>query len=258
MQSGGCEGALLTLKHSCVLWDLSWDGFLASLAPWLLFEHGLGFPSLRVFVPGRAWKHHLLLQHSSASTHGAFNSSGRSPEIPVPVGDLPRARRNGAGRALSPAPNRFKRMGWTIPFQQALAAKCEVPGAEPSHVTLAGQGRATWREAAFLWILPKSPSSFLTGYSLGIWHPPHRIFSEIQQPCSSIIVPWRFSRGLASPQHHSPRLLSWNPSSLQQHSPQNILQGFLLPIQLLLLLLSPLPDNNRWWLRMGWPLLAAV
>lgn len=104
VQSRECEDALLILKRGCVLWDLSWDGFLALLAPWLLFECGLGFPSLRLLVPGRAWKHHLLLRLGSASTHGAFNSSGRSPEIPVPAGDLPRARRNDAGRALSPAP----------------------------------------------------------------------------------------------------------------------------------------------------------
>lgn len=115
VQSGGCEGALLTLKRTCVLWDLSWDGFLALPAPWPLFEHELGFPSLRVFVPGRAWKHHLLLRHSSASTHGAFNSSGRSPEIPVPAGDLPRARRNDAGRALSPCSDADLR-GWAGPF----------------------------------------------------------------------------------------------------------------------------------------------
>lgn len=36
VQSEGCEGALLTLKRGCVLWDLSWDGFLALLAPWLV------------------------------------------------------------------------------------------------------------------------------------------------------------------------------------------------------------------------------
>lgn len=163
-----------------------------------LAEGRLGFPSLRVFVPGRAWKHHLLLRHSSASTHGAFNSSGRSPEIPIPVGDLLRARRNDAARALSPAPNRFKRMGWTIPFQLLPAAKCEVPRAEPGGVTLAGQGRATWREAAFLWVLPKSPSSFPPRYSLGIWHPPHRIFS-------------------------------WDPAALQHHHPQEVLLGSGIP-----------------------------
>lgn len=127
VQSGGCEVALLTLKLGFGIF--SGMGFLALLVPWLWFEHGLGFPSLRVFVPGRVWKHRLLLRRSSASTHGAFNSSGRSPEIPVPAGDLPRSRRNDAGRALSLLPCRVQRMGWTVPFQQPPAAKrAESPG----------------------------------------------------------------------------------------------------------------------------------
>lgn len=102
MLFGGCKGGLLTPKSGRGLWGLSRGGFLALLAPRLLFEDGLGFPLLWVFVPGGAWKRHLLLRHSSAGTHGAFNSSGRSPEIPVPVGDEARAHGNGAGRALSP------------------------------------------------------------------------------------------------------------------------------------------------------------
>jgi len=82
----------------CALGVFPGVGFLD---PRLYFEDGLGFPSLRVFVLGSAWKSHLLLRHSSAGTHGAFNSSGWSPEIPVLAGDEPRAVGNGAGRALS-------------------------------------------------------------------------------------------------------------------------------------------------------------
>lgn len=72
---------------------------------------------------------------------------------------------------------RLKRMGWTIPLQRPPAAKREVPEAEPSRVTLTGQGRDTGSKAAFLWILPKSSSLQHLPPDLGIWHPPHRIFS---------------------------------------------------------------------------------
>lgn len=61
MSLGGCEGGLLTPKCGCMLWGLSWHGFLALPAPQLFFEGGLEFPLLRVFVPGVAWKRHLLL-----------------------------------------------------------------------------------------------------------------------------------------------------------------------------------------------------
>lgn len=181
-------------KRGRMLWGLSWGGFSALPSPWLLFGDGLGFPSLRVFVPGNAWKRHLLLRHSSAGTHGAFNSSGRSPEIPVPAGDEPRARGNGAGRALSSCFDAgLKRTGWTVPFQQPPAAKREVPGAEPSGVTLAGRGRTTWSWVGFLFTLPKSKSlqhHSPSRYPLGVRHPcsffPQDILPGVQQPHSVI------------------------------------------------------------------------
>lgn len=56
MLLGGREGGFIAPSA------LGWV-FLALLTPRLVFGHGLGFPSLRVFVPGSAWQHHLPLRH---------------------------------------------------------------------------------------------------------------------------------------------------------------------------------------------------
>ncbi|NWQ82893.1 ARHGH factor, partial [Columbina picui] len=132
---------------------------------------------------------------SPCGTHGAFNSAGRNPEIPIPAGDEARARGNGAGRALS---SHFEAdfRGRAGPFPSNSRRQPSVKSLGPSPAVI---------------ISPSSP---------GVHHP------------FSVIPPNTLFWGPASLQCHSPQdiLLGFRISGIPAaFSPQNILLGSITP-----------------------------